>query len=111
MDLVKLTVSQLQDLLQQIPAEIKRRESEEKTNVLNELRALAKAKGYSIEDLLAKEVKVKAVGSKVKVKYRHPQNAELEVQPGVVASRSGLMPGWLKARPWKVCWFDLCVFC
>ena len=78
MDLAKLTVSQLQDLLQQIPAEIKRRESEEKTNVLNELRALAKAKGYSIEDLLAKEVKVKAVGSKVKVKYRHPENATLE---------------------------------
>lgn len=91
MDLAKLTVSQLQDLLQQIPAEIKRRESEEKTNVLNELRALAKAKGYSIEDLLAKEVKVKAVGSKVKVKYRHPQNAELEW------TGRGRKPKWVDA--------------
>ena len=91
MDLAKLTVSQLQDLLQQIPAEIKRRELEEKTNVLNELRALAKAKGYSIEDLLAKEVKVKAVGGKVKVKYRHPQNAGLEW------TGRGRKPKWVDA--------------
>ena len=91
MDLAKLTIPQLQDLLQQIPAEIKRRESEEKTNVLNELRALAKAKGYSIEDLLAKEVKVKPAGGKVKVKYRHPANVELEW------TGRGRKPKWVEA--------------
>ena len=79
MDLSTLSVPQLRDLQQQIPAEIKRREAEEKINVLNELRAIAKARGYAIEDLLGKEVKTKTVtGNKVRVKYRHPQNTELE---------------------------------
>jgi DNA-binding protein H-NS len=79
MDLSTLSVAQLRDLQQQIPAEIKRREAQEKINVLNEVRAFAKTRGYAIEDLLGKEVKVKAAsGNKVKVKYRHPQNVELE---------------------------------
>lgn len=78
MDLSSLSVSQLRDLQQQIPAEIKRREAQEKVNVLSELRAFAKARGYAIEELLAKEAKVKASGNKVKVKYRHPENVELE---------------------------------
>ena len=79
MDLSTLSVAQLRDLQQQIPAEIKRRESQEKADILNELRALAKTRGYAIEDLLSKEPKAKlAGGNKVKVKYRHPENAELE---------------------------------
>lgn len=79
MDLSTLSVAQLRDLQLQIPAEIKRREAQEKTNILNEVRAFAKARGYAIEELLGKEVKVKAsAGAKVKVKYRHPQNADLE---------------------------------
>jgi DNA-binding protein H-NS len=79
MDISTLSVAQLRDLQQQIPAEIKRREAQEKINVLNEVRAFAKTRGYAIEDLLGKEVKVKAAsGNKVKVKYRHPQNVELE---------------------------------
>jgi len=79
MDISTLTIAQLRDLEQQIPAEIKRREALEKVNVLNELRAFAKTRGYAIEDLLGKEVKVKtSTGNKVKVKYRHPQNVELE---------------------------------
>ena len=79
MDISTLTVAQLRDLEQQIPAEIKRREAQEKVNVLNELRAFAKTRGYAIEDLLGKEIKVKTpTGNKVKVKYRHPENVELE---------------------------------
>ena len=80
MDLSTLTVAQLRDLQQQIPAELKRRESQEKINILNEVRAFAKARGYAIEELLGKEAKVKSAtsGTKVKVKYRHPQNADLE---------------------------------
>ena len=57
MDLSTLSVAQLRDLQQQIPAEIKRREAQEKINILNEVRAFAKARGYAIEDLLGKEVK------------------------------------------------------
>ena len=79
MDLSTLSVSQLRDLQQQIPAELKRREAQDKVNILNEVRAFAKARGYAIEDLLGKEIKVKTpTGNKVKVKYRHPENAELE---------------------------------
>ncbi len=91
MDLSSLSVSQLRDLQQQIPAEIKRREAQEKVNVLNELRAFAKARGYAIEELLAKETKVKVSGNKVKVKYRHPENAELEW------TGRGRKPKWIEA--------------
>ena len=92
MDLSTLSVSQLRDLQQQIPAEIKRREAQEKVNILNEVRAFAKARGYAIEDLLGKEAKVKAVsGNKVKVKYHHPQNPELEW------TGRGRKPKWVEA--------------
>lgn len=92
MDLSNLTVTQLRELQQQIPPEIKRRESQEKTDALNKLREMAKALGYSIEELLAKENKVKvAAGSKVKVKYRHPQNPDLEW------TGRGRKPKWVEA--------------
>ncbi|MBS1145069.1 MAG: histone family protein [Proteobacteria bacterium] len=92
MDLSTLSVAQLRDLQQQIPAEIKRREAQEKVNVLNELRAIAKNHGYAIEDLLGKEIKVKGTtGNKVKVKYRHPQNVELEW------TGRGRKPKWVEA--------------
>jgi DNA-binding protein H-NS len=92
MDLSALSVVELRDLQQQIPAEIKRREAQEKVNVLNELRAIAKIRGYAIEDLLGKEAKVKApTGNKVKVKYRHPQNVELEW------TGRGRKPKWVEA--------------
>lgn len=92
MDLSNLSVSQLRDLQQQIPAEIKRREAQEKIGILNEVRAFAKSRGYAIEELLGKEAKVKAVsGNKVKVKYRHPQNPELEW------TGRGRKPKWVEA--------------
>ncbi|MGB7502691.1 MAG: H-NS histone family protein [Azonexus sp.] len=78
MDLSSLTVAQLRDLQQQIPAELKRREAQDKVNILNEVRAFAKARGYALEELVSKEAKVKGATGKVKVKYRHPENAALE---------------------------------
>ncbi|MGE5769465.1 MAG: H-NS family nucleoid-associated regulatory protein [Betaproteobacteria bacterium] len=78
MDLSSLTAAQLRDLQQQIPAELKRREAQEKVNILKEVQAFAKARGYALEELVGKEIKVKASGGKVKVKYRHPQDASLE---------------------------------
>jgi len=92
MDLSALSLIELRDLQQQIPAELKRRESAEKANVLNEVRAFAKARGFAIEDLLGKEAKIKvSTGGKVKVKYRHPQNAELEW------TGRGRKPKWVEA--------------
>jgi DNA-binding protein H-NS len=78
MDLSSLTVVQLRDLQQQIPAELKRREAQDKVKVLNEARAFVKARGYALEELLNKELKGKVPTGKVKVKYRHPENAALE---------------------------------
>lgn len=92
MDLSTLSVSQLRELQLQIPGELKRREAQEKDAVLNELRAFAKARGYAIEDLLSKETKVKvSSGNKVKVKYRHPENPELEW------TGRGRKPKWVEA--------------
>lgn len=78
MDLSSLTVVQLRDLQQQIPAELKRREAQDKVKVLNEARAFVKARGYALEELLNKDLKGKVLTGKVKVKYRHPENAALE---------------------------------
>jgi len=78
MDLSTLTVAQLNDLLQKIPAEIKRRAAKEKNEVLKELKKVAERHGYSLDQLLGKEVKSKVRGPKsggtVAVKYRHPQD-------------------------------------
>ena len=92
MDLSTLSVSQLHDLQLQIPGELKRREVQEKNAFLNELRVIAKARGYAIEDLLAKETKIKLPsGNKVKVKYRHPENPALEW------TGRGRKPKWVEA--------------
>lgn len=76
MDLSSLTIVQLRELQQQIPAEMKRRESNEKVKVLKELKAFAESRGYSLEQLLAKENKAPTRG-KVKVKYTHPNDSAL----------------------------------
>ena len=93
MELSSLSVAQLRDLQQQIPAELKRREALDKEVVLNEVRAFAKARGYAVEDLLGRETKVKSVSvvKKVKVKYRHPQDGSLEW------TGRGRTPKWVEA--------------
>lgn len=93
MELSSLSVAQLRDLQQQIPAELKRLEAVEKEAVLNEVRAFVKARGYTLEDLLGRDTKVKPVSSvkKVKVKYRHPQDASLEW------TGRGRTPKWVEA--------------
>ena len=91
MDLSSLTLAELRDLQQQIPAELKRREVQEKANILNEVRAFAKARGFALEELVGKEVKIKVPTGKVKVKYRHPENASLEW------TGRGRKPKWVEA--------------
>jgi len=78
MDITTLTLVELRELQQQIPSELRRREAQEKSNLIKEVRALAKERGFTIEDLLSKdEAKRADVGSKVRIKYRHPQDANL----------------------------------
>ncbi len=92
MDISTLSVAQLRELQQQIPAEIKRREAQEKVNILNEVKAFAKAKGYSLDDLMGKETKApKAARTAVKVKYRHPKDASLQW------TGRGRKPKWVEA--------------
>ena len=76
MELSNLSLAELKNLLNLIPAEIKRREEDEKAQALKDLEAFAAERGFSLEDLLggAKEKKVR---TPVAVKYRHPQNADL----------------------------------
>lgn len=93
MDISQLSMAELRELQEKIPLEMKRREAQEKSNILNEVRSLAKARGYSLEELVGKEVKLpkaKGTGS-VKVKYRHPENAELEW------TGRGRKPKWVEA--------------
>ena len=94
MDISKLSVAELRELQQLIPQEMKRREAEEKADALNELKAVAKARGYSLEDLVGKEVKLpkaKTGTGTVKVKYRHPENSELQW------TGRGRQPKWVEA--------------
>ncbi len=76
MEISQLTLVELKELLQRLPAEIKRREKEEMGKARKEIEAIAAAHGFSLDDLLGgvSEPKVKKA---VAVKYRHPENAEL----------------------------------
>jgi len=78
MDITTLSVAELKSLLEKIPAEITRREKEEKALIRKELEALAAQRGYTLDDLLGNAVeKVVKVKKAVAVKYRHPQDASL----------------------------------
>lgn len=76
MDLSSLSSAELKDLLDQIPAEIKRREKKEKVDVLKAIESLAAERGFKLEELLDTAT-VKKERSPVPVKYRHPENAAL----------------------------------
>jgi len=78
MDLSALSISELKSFLKKIPAEIQRREKQEKTRIRQELEALAAKSGYTLDDLLGvASEKVCKVSKPVAVKYRHPQVAAL----------------------------------
>ncbi len=93
MDLSQLSIIELRDLQQRIPAELERRESVEKARALVDVKEMLKARGFSIEDLIGKEAKPAKSGDtkKVKVKYRHPENPELEW------TGRGRKPKWVEA--------------
>lgn len=78
MDITTLSAAELKSLLEKIPAEITRREKEEKALIRKELEALAAQRGYALDDLLGNTVeKVAKVKKAVAVKYRHPKDASL----------------------------------
>lgn len=77
MDISALSLAQLKDLLTQIPAEIKRREKDEKANLLKDLEKLAAERGFSLSDVIEGGAATKKAKGTVAVKYRHPDNADL----------------------------------
>lgn len=78
MDLSKLSRTELSQLLAAIPAEIQKREKEEKAKALKELEAFAADRGFSLDELLSSTpVKAKKEKGTVAVKYRHPKQANL----------------------------------
>jgi len=79
MDLSNLSLAELKALLNQIPAEIKRREKDEKAKLIKELEALAAERGFSLGDLIesgATAPKTKVKGT-VAAKYQNPSDSSL----------------------------------
>lgn len=78
MDLSTLALTELKHLLATIPAEIKKREKEDKAKALKELEAFAAERGFSLDELLSNTpIKAKKEKGTVAVKYRHPKQANL----------------------------------
>lgn len=78
MDLSKLSRTELSQLLASIPAEIQKREKEEKAKAIKELEAFAAERGFSLDELLSSTpVKAKKEKGTIAIKYRHPKQANL----------------------------------
>lgn len=77
MDISTLSLVELRNLLEQIPAEIKRRQKEEMAKVRKEVEALLQARGFSMDDLVGESTKDSKDKKPVAIKYRHPQDASL----------------------------------
>lgn len=88
MDLSTLSLTELKHLLAAIPAEIQKREKEEKAKALKELHAFAAERGFSLDELLS-NTPIKAKKGTVAVKYRHPEQADL------TWTGRGRQPKWL----------------
>lgn len=79
MDLNALDFSELLQLKNDVDAEVRRREVEEKAKAKKQILEIAKAYGFSVEDVLGgKTAPAAASGRKpVEVKYRHPSDESL----------------------------------
>ncbi|MDR1888503.1 MAG: H-NS histone family protein [Zoogloeaceae bacterium] len=94
MDISNLSLVELKELERKIPKEIRRREVDERVKVRRELEALAQARGFSLNDVVAeaRTGRVRSVSrGVVSIKYRHPQQADL------AWSGRGRKPRWVEA--------------
>lgn len=76
MDLSNFSIPQLQDLLRQIPVEIKRREKSEKANLLKEIKKLVTARGFSLSEIMSDGTE-KTTKSPVAPKFRSLSDSTL----------------------------------
>lgn len=89
-ELGSLSLPELRQLQAAIPAELQKREESEKKALLEEIRQIAKSKGYSLDDLLVGGKSLQAK-QKLPPAYRHPTDSKL------TWSGRGRQPGWLAA--------------
>jgi DNA-binding protein H-NS len=93
MDVSKLTLAELKDLMVRVGEEIKSREKSDLDAARNEINAIAQRMGLSLKDLIgSSETKVKVGKQTVKVaaQYRNPQDASQEW------TGRGRQPKWVK---------------
>ena len=99
MDISHFPLADLQHLLAILPEEIEKRRTEERERVVEELAALARARGFDLQDLMRKsERKTEDVNAPIvvrrtpaTVKYRHPLKCDL------AWSGRGRQPRWVAA--------------
>ena len=89
MDLSKLSMSELKDLLQQAAKEEKSREKSEMESARNEIYAIAHRMGLPLKDLIGTGIR-KTTG-KVAVQYQYPTDSSQEW------TGRGRQPRWIKA--------------
>lgn len=82
MDISNLSIQELEELAKRIPGEVQRRKGADKEKALQEVVALAAARGFALEELLGTKVAASSGSKKgtrkpAKIKYRHPQQIEL----------------------------------
>lgn len=88
MDITTISTVDLKAILEKIPAEIKRREAEDKKRIRKELEELAKKSGYSLDELLGEAAeKVAKIRKPAQIRYRSPEGHEW--------SGRGRSPGWM----------------
>lgn len=88
-DINTISTAELKSLLDAIPQELKRRHKAEKAAILEQMKAQAKAAGYSLEELLGEAAAEPKEKKTVAVKYRHPDNSAL------AWSGRGRTPKWV----------------
>lgn len=97
MDITQISESELGNLMSMLTEEMERRRESGRQRVIEELAALAKAHGYTLDTLFGekqKPAKLKpgpAKGRVVPVKYRHPDH------PDLTWTGRGIQPRWVTA--------------
>jgi DNA-binding protein H-NS len=88
-DLSKLSIEELQTLIQDAQAEIVSRREAERERVLEQMRELAGSLGMTLEEVVRGEKGQKGGPGSVPPKYRHPDN------PALTWTGRGKRPAWV----------------
>lgn len=93
MDLSNMSVAQLRELQEQLKKELTQRESQERTQAIEKILAIAKSVGSTVEELMAGAkagAKLKAPGAVVAPRYRNPADGAQQW------TGRGRQPKWVK---------------